>query len=566
MFRISVDPSQDFAVVVEELLGKIGCKDAGEVLLSEQPTSGGASRTAQSLIGQRVDQLGLKNGDMLFVTVNSSEGSNPATTTTTLNNTSNNQPIVGGTVSGSISIKGTIPSLNTTTTSRKPVQQLPVDTLLDGKDGRIKRSRSYMCRHGDKGMCEYCLPLPPWDKGYREEHGFKHKSFHAHVAELNEQKNNKHNATSYMAPLEEPDYVTTIDPRTGVRTGPTVVTLQQQQFRMVDHVELADSQIMNQFIDVWRQTGVQRFGYMYGRYEEYPEVPLGVKAVVEAIYEPPQAGEVDGLTLLEWTNEKAVDQVAEALGLMRVGIIFTDLTDLGMKNGTVLCKRHKDTYFLSCLEIMMAGRNQLSHKNATVHSASGEYLSKFVTCVISGGIHGEIEPRSYQVSVAGEALVRADIITGTTQPSILHINDSAPGRIVPDVFYSKINEYGLEVKTNAKPSFPVEFLLVSLLDSFPKEPKPQFNLNFTIENRDFMGELQELKAAYRFLNSDVVGDGSQLVDFHFLVYLLTKLDILGDSEAQLLLTFARDRQYEDYLRLVESPGWMTLVTILEQST
>jgi len=37
---------------------------------------------------------------------------------------------------------------------------------------------------------------------------------------------------------------------------------------------------------------------------------------------------------------------------------------------------------------------------------------------------GEIEPRSYQVSTGGEALVKADLITGPTQLSQIYVNES----------------------------------------------------------------------------------------------------------------------------------------------
>lgn len=550
MIRISTEPEADFREVIADLRNKLNLSDDRLISLSDKPNAEGES--SEDLYGKSIKDLGLKNGDMLFVTSEVSDVSNQGNT--------------------SIRTEQHIPLPKSTPTPAQ-VRQLPVDDELDKEDGLIQRPRSTLCRHGDKGMCEYCSPLSPWDKDYRKEKGIKHMSFHAYVKELNEQKNNKNNATSYMAPLEELDYNIKINCPSGThlpypkgicsKCQPPVITLQQQQFRMVDHVEFADFSILNKFIDAWRVTGMQRFGILYGTYEKFDEVPLGIKAVVQAIYEPPQHDELDGITLLPWKNEKKVDDMAASLGMYKVGFTFTDLTDSGAGDGTVLCKRHKDTYFLSCLEVKMAAKYQIAHPNNTKYSGSGRFSSKFVTCVISGGLNGEIEPRSYQVSNSSEALVKADIITGSTQPSMLYINDSDGKRYVPDVFYLKINEYGLEVKTNAKPAFPVDYLLVSLLDSFPKNPTPFFLNNFAIENRDFMEELQNLKAAYNAISNDP-GDGSSLRNFHFLVYLAT-LDVLSSLELSLLLSFVNSRTQDDYIKLVESPGWMTLVTILEQS-
>lgn len=67
---------------------------------------------------------------------------------------------------------------------------------------------------------------------------------------------------------------------------------------MVDHLEFASDAIIDRFLHAWRATGAQRFGWLIGHYEPYDEVPMGIKAVVEAIHEPPQEGELDGLSTL----------------------------------------------------------------------------------------------------------------------------------------------------------------------------------------------------------------------------------------------------------------------------
>mmetsp|Transcript_1658 Transcript_1658/g.1486 ORF Transcript_1658/g.1486 Transcript_1658/m.1486 type:complete len:167 (+) Transcript_1658:579-1079(+) len=130
---------------------------------------------------------------------------------------------------------------------------------------------------------------------------------------------------------------------------PPAAVVKRQEFRHVDYAEFMNTQEVANFIKSWIDSGcsIQRGGLLYGYYAEDPNYKGGVRAIVEAIYEPPQKGEVNSFEFEEDPDQSLVDMLAESIGLERIGWIFTSLDNSGA---------------LTSYETRMAARLQEQHK------------------------------------------------------------------------------------------------------------------------------------------------------------------------------------------------------------
>ncbi|KAI0281608.1 NPL4 family-domain-containing protein [Russula aff. rugulosa BPL654] len=581
-FRIELEPTADISELVTKILETTENADHTTLAISNQPR--GNETLVSTLAGRNLKSLGIGHGELIFVSYK-------------LRPAQDHAP------------EETFPSAGSTSSTSRPwekVREESVDQYWRTIDGKISRHRDpNFCKHGANAMCDYCMPLEPYDRKYHQDHNIKHLSYHAYLRQLSPKTSSA--AAAALPPLFEPDYRVKAPCPTGGHSNwpagictacqPSAITLQSQSFRMVDHLEIASTEIIELFLKSWRSTGLQRFGWLIGRYEPYDEVPMGVKAIIEAIHEPPQEGEFDGLSLdLPWADESRIRSLAASASspLTIVGYIFTDLDPTPEDRTKNVYKRHPLSFFLSSLEVLFAAHLQAQNRTPSHSSPSGYFASRLVTAVLTGTKDGAVDIAAYQVSEQAVGMLQADMIEASVDPGIMRVKEDSRGedggtaRYVPDVFFRYRNEYGIEVKKSAKPAFPVEYLLVNVTHGFPQNPSPFFRSHhFAIENRPAIEE-QSIEQVMRSLNElgapDVqpsrqdAGDGGNahrrlelakwLSDWHLLSFLGTS-GLLSEDDAKVLIRVATSPNMENDAAvldaLLETESWQTLATFARES-
>ncbi|XP_041362260.1 nuclear protein localization protein 4 homolog [Gigantopelta aegis] len=538
--RIETKGSESIANFFNKIQSEFGLGDIGWDVYQKRDKTGHI-RTSRA---KNIDSYKIKHGDMLYLVCSAKTGGNE-------------EPMETGSTSSNMPSSG--------------IQQDEVDLILGKEDGRIHRNRNdQLCHHGPNGKCLHCVPLEPYDEDFLKscEPPIKFLSFHSYLRKL-------------TGGVDRGKFVNLENLSCRIKTGckehppwpggictkcqPNAVTLNRQKYRHIDNIMFENPQVADRFLDFWRKTGSQRIGILYGRYEPHKDVPLGIKATVAAIYEPPQVCTKNRIELLEDEKENVVNQVAEKLGVRPVGWIFTDLVADDLTKGTVKNFRgNMDAHFISSEECIMAGHFQNKYKNPCKLSREGYFGSKFVTIVVTGDNSNQIHFEGYQVTNQCMALVNDECLIPTKDvPELGYIKESSNEQYVPDVFYKNKDNYGNEVTQLARP-LPVEYLLVDIPAAFPVEPQYTFQTNpdvkpFPTENRSDLGEIQDFNSLVQYMGSFQPSQFLECMsDFHLLLFLATSEMLPLKTKMNILLEAVKTKSESKAMEFKKSEEFATV--------
>ncbi|KAJ1613507.1 nuclear pore associated protein [Cryptosporidium canis] len=290
---------------------------------------------------------------------------------------------------------------------------------------------------------------------------------------------------------------------------PPSVTLKHQPYRHVDHLEMMNLSEAMQFVEYWRTNlgmSKQRVGWMYGYYREDSTYPMGIRAVMEAIYEPPQNenSEPGKLALENDPFKPSVDRIAQSLGLECLGLVFT---------------HNERDEVLTSNEIITLGKLQLEAIKTPHYT--GYPVSSFISCTIApckSVRGGDPIPNAFAVSDLGMAFIRDKLIDekGIKDNAHIIIREAEKGEILPQI---------LE-KGNSTCKFDAHWLIVRINESAPIQPKPFFSSSqFPRENRAIHQKPSDVSEFIKSrLTSMPITSHHLLNDFHLLLYLANLFD------------------------------------------
>jgi len=317
---------------------------------------------------------------------------------------------------------------------------------------------------------------------------------------------------------------------------PPSVSIKQQPYRHVDQLSVYNKDEMANFLGYWNEECLpeakQRVGWMYGYYIEdgnYGEKEMfdGTRAIVEAIYEPPQESVGEDCVMLDDPDMPTVNRIIQALGIECVGWVFTSFP-------------LDDDLLLTPNEVQRIARLQADH--ATDKHFTKYPLSKFVTCAVRPDTKNEGRPglNPFMVSDQCVAMVRDGIISANTDLKNIVVREPEKGELMPDFL------------VESKPSKVIntDFFVIRVVDSVPRKMPPSIftHADFPRENRPrHMQQRDDLKK-YCHKRSKDEPSWSKYADFHFLLYVAKALDI--DTAIQLCEAVRERKEISDGTKML----------------
>ncbi|EHY65402.1 hypothetical protein NERG_01848 [Nematocida ausubeli] len=226
--------------------------------------------------------------------------------------------------------------------------------------------KNTLCSHGPSGMCSNCMAEDSWVSDQ-----FKERRFISQGA-----------YEEYLASKEKTLLIETHLPP-ACRTHrpehrcnkclPKEISLGQQPFRPIDHIEVHDRGILEQILIEQKEMNVQSVHFLVGRYSEYADVPNGRKAEVFTTITPNQKGLVDGFIIdpndkMLTGSDESLKRVLDLLQMEIVGMVYTRITN-------------DPTPYITALEIAFIAEMQNRFAEWAAEERKG---SKFVTLILSG--------------------------------------------------------------------------------------------------------------------------------------------------------------------------------------
>jgi nuclear protein localization family protein 4 len=372
-------------------------------------------------------------------------------------------------------------------------------------DNRTVEDLSSLCNHGPNGKCPNCVE--------KDELFTKHMSFERWMEERRSKcadhpPNAKCNnclppaAISYKMNLSCTNHLPFPKAMCNKCMPPSAI-IKRQGYRHVDYAQFQNSKEMFSFVNYWTQTlqrQERRMGLVYGYYAEDPDYRSGVRAIVEAIYEPPQHGDISSAEFLADEHEFKIDALAQALGLERIGWIFTSIDPHSV---------------LTSHEVRLTSRLQQVH---IVEHETGYKVSKFITIVLRPNKtnNDEIAPDVYMVSDQAQALEKDEVFGEPTTRKEIPVREPLDSN---DILPSLVVE-GKPVK-----SVQPEFFVVNVAHGQPKDNKFAVikHAEFPVENRMSPQKPGDIRT---YLNKYKKEPSYQkFADFHLLVYIMKLIDI-----------------------------------------